>query len=104
MVVENLNNWLSSTVRTDVDDLCTQLQEFNGHRTVWVDGDGVLWHAEPDDLLEELGHRYVGTFFRPDVDDMVSALAKALPWARKPSASVPRPADVLPAGAAFAPA
>ncbi len=100
MVIEKLNSWLPASVESDVADLCAQLRSFNGHRTVWVDREGTLWHAEPDEMLEELGHRYVGTFFHPATGDVCDALAKAVPWLR---ASMPsRASDVMPAGAAFA--
>ena len=79
MVVESLKSWLPKTLENEVQDLCVQLRSFNGHRTVWLDGENGMWHAEPDEMLEEMGHRYVGTFFRPAHEDVCDALAKLMP-------------------------
>lgn len=79
MVVESLKRWLPETLENEVEDLCVQLRSSNGHRTVWLDGENCMWHAEPDEMLEEMGHRYVGTFFRPAQEDLRDALAKLLP-------------------------
>lgn len=79
MVVESLNSWLPESLENEVCDLCSQLRDFNGHRTVWLDADDGIWHAEPDEMLEELGHRYVGTFLHPAHDELSEALAKLMP-------------------------
>jgi len=91
MVVESLSSWLPETLENEVEDLCVQLRGFSGYRTVWIAGDGALWHAEPDEMLEELGHRYVGTFFRPGADELCEAVAQCLPVraARRPSLPTP---------------
>ncbi len=90
MVVESLKSWLPGSLENEVEDLCTQLRGFNGHRTVWLDGDDALWHAEPDEMLEELGHRYVGTFFRPIAADVCEAVAKLMP-VRSPARTMSLP-------------
>ncbi len=82
MVVESLNSWLPESLENAVAELCVQLRSFSGHRTLWLDGENGLWHAEPDEMLEELGHRYIGTFFRPDAEDVCDALAKLMPVRR----------------------
>lgn len=64
--------WLTTA---DLVDLSVQLQAFHGYRTVWLDDGGRLWHAEPDDLLEEQGFRYLGSFLRPSVDELAALLA-----------------------------
>ncbi len=95
MVVESLKSWLPETLENEVADLCGQLRGFNGHRTVWLDGEDCIWHAEPDEMLEELGHRYVGTFFRPAHEDVCEALAKLMPIRpaiRMRPSSLPAPA------------
>ncbi len=95
MVVESLKSWLPETLENEVEDLCVQLRYSNGYRTVWLDGENCMWHAEPDEMLEELGHRYVGTFFRPDLDDVRDALARLLPCRpamRMRPSSLPAPA------------
>jgi len=82
MVVESLKSWLPESLENDVEDLCVQLRSFSGFRTVWLDDEDCLWHAEPDEMLEELGHRYVGTFFRPASDVVCEAVAKLMPMRR----------------------
>ncbi|MBV1857177.1 MAG: hypothetical protein KUG77_02115 [Nannocystaceae bacterium] len=95
MVVESLKRWLPEALENEVRDLCVQLQNSHGHRTVWLDGENCMWHAEPDELLEELGHRYVGTFLRPAREDVCDALANLLPVrpaVRMRPSSLPAPA------------
>jgi len=94
MVVESLHRWLPDSLEHEVEDLCEQLKSFSGYRTVWLDDEEGLWHAEPDEMLEELGHRYVGTFFRPAADEVCASVAKLMPI-RRPVAvrtSLPTPA------------
>lgn len=62
---------------TDLFNLSVQLQVFHGYRTVWLDDAGRLWHTEPEDLLEEQGFRYVGSFLRPTVDELMARLSPA---------------------------
>ena len=63
-----------------IDDVVTSLRTSVGYRTVWLDPFGMLWHSEPEDEeLDALGHRYVGTFCRPDADTLGAALA-GLTW------------------------
>jgi hypothetical protein len=63
-----------------IDDVVTSLRTSSGYRTVWLDPFGTLWHTEPEDEeLDALGHRYVGTFCRPDADTLGAALA-GLAW------------------------
>lgn len=59
-----------------IEELCLHLQSFHGHRTVWLAADGLLWHAEPDEMLEELGHWYVGTYLRPTPDMIHESIAE----------------------------
>ena len=95
MVVESLKSWLPENLENEVQDLCVQLRSFNGYRTVWLDAENCMWHAEPDEMLEELGHRYVGTFFHPATEDVSDALAKlmpARPVVRMRPGSLPAPA------------
>ena len=60
-----------------VVDLVQQLRAFHGHRTVWLDADGSLVHAEPDEELEDLGYRYVATLMRPGPEALAEALGRA---------------------------
>ena len=61
-----------------VADVAAQLCGFHGYRTVWIDPQGRLWHSEPDDELEALGWRYVGTFLRPDTETLEIAVGRLL--------------------------
>ena len=94
MVVESLHRWLPESLEREVEGLCEQLKSFSGYRTVWLDDEDGLWHAEPDEMLEELGHRYVGTFFRPAADEVFESVAKLMPVRRPLVArpSLPTPA------------
>ncbi len=66
---------LDLALERQIDDVVASLRAFGGFRTLWLDPEGVLWHAEPeDDALEGLGHRYIGTFMRPAGDDLRVAL------------------------------
>ena len=56
--------------------LVSELQTFNGCRTVWLDPRGRLWHAEPEEELESEGFRYVATVFRPGVEELCAAVAR----------------------------
>lgn len=102
MVVETLSRWLPAPAEAEVASLRAQLLGFHGYRTVWVDAEGAFWHAEPEELLEELGHRYVGTFLRPSVDELIDAVAKALPWKRAVSSVAS--SQAAPAAGVLAPA
>ena len=79
MLVDVVTRLLPKTVETELSDLHRQLGFFSGHRAVWLDSAGQLWHAEPDELLEDLGHLYVGAFFRPSLEELSIAVAQALP-------------------------
>jgi hypothetical protein len=79
MLVDVVTRLLPEGVETELEDLQSQLRGFAGHRTVWLDGGGQLWHAEPDELLEDFGHTYVGTFFRASLEELSIAVARALP-------------------------
>ena len=67
--------WLSGGLESEAEALCAALRSFSGHRSVWLDPDGTLWHAEPEDMLEEDGHAYVGTFLNPSPDVVAQALS-----------------------------
>lgn len=60
-----------------VADLVHQLRAFHGYRTLWLQPDGMLLHAEPDDELEDLGYRYVATLMRPGPEALAEALTRA---------------------------
>jgi hypothetical protein len=71
MLVEPLDGSLAR----QIDDVVTSLRTSVGYRSVWIDPFGMLWHCEPeDDELEAMGHRYVGTFLRPDGEVLAAAL------------------------------
>lgn len=82
MVSSMIENARTPQVQTELDELCGQISEYCGHRSVWLDDRGALWHAEPEELLEDLGYRYVGTFMRPSADELGMALARVRPSAR----------------------
>lgn len=85
-----------------VGDLVTSLRAYNGHRSLWLDPFGTLWHGEPeDDGFDALGHRYVGTFMRPDADALHAALA-GIAWPAVACLVVERRASVRPLALAAA--
>lgn len=81
---------LDSNLGRQIDDVVTSLRTCVGYRSVWIDPFGMLWHCEPEDEeLDALGHRYVGTFRRPDAEALGTALA-GLAWPTVPCLSVER--------------
>lgn len=67
---------LDGSLARQIDDVVTALRAYGGHRSVWLDPFGMLWHAEPEDEdLDAMGHRYIGTFLRPAADDLLDAIA-----------------------------
>lgn len=64
------------TVEAQIDSLARQLASFHGYRTVWLDLNGLVCHAEPDEELEALGYLYVGTFLRPTTEALEEAMAR----------------------------
>jgi hypothetical protein len=94
MLVDVVTRLLPPRVEAELEALHAQLQGFCGHRAVWLDRGGQLWHAEPDELLEDLGHVYVGTFFRPALQDLGIAVSRA--WlADRPGSIRPSEAAAL---------
>lgn len=61
-----------------VAEVAAALRGYNGHRTVWIDPQSRLWHCEPEQELEALGWRYVGTFFRPADEVLEIAVGRVL--------------------------
>lgn len=84
MLLDVVTRMLPESLITELHALHPQLLAFSGHRSIWLDGEGRLWHAEPDEMLEDLGHVYVGTFFRPALEDLAIAVSKAAPAKREP--------------------
>ncbi len=82
MVSSMVENARVPEVQPELDELCGQISDYCGHRSVWIDPRGALWHAEPEELLEDLGYRYVGTFMRPNADELGAALARVRPVAQ----------------------
>jgi hypothetical protein len=80
MFVEAIPHWLPEAIETEILALCDDLRGYQGYRTVWLDRDGRVWHAEPDLDLPE-GAVYLGTFFRPTRELMQQTVAAVLPLA-----------------------
>jgi hypothetical protein len=78
MLVEPIRHWLPAHTEREALALCDDLRSYQGYRTVWLDRDGRVWHAEPEVDLPE-GATYLGTFFRPTPDAMLDTIAAALP-------------------------
>jgi hypothetical protein len=67
---------LDDTLTHQIEDVVAALRAYVGHRSVWLDPFGMLWHTEPEDEdLDAMGHRYIGTFLRPSADELGGALA-----------------------------
>ena len=67
-----------------IDELVLELTQFRGFRTLWLDPQGDLCHAEPDLELEDLDYHYVATLMRPDKDTLTAALMRAVPMEGDP--------------------
>jgi hypothetical protein len=78
MVVDVIAHWLPKEIEAELDELCDDLQAYQGFRTVWIDRSGRVWHAEPEMDLPD-GATYLGTFFRPTFEFMLETIAAALP-------------------------
>lgn len=68
-----------ATLESRIDELVTELRQFNGHRTVWLNEDGDLIHSEPEDMLEVRGFQYITTLFRPNREELTCAVLKRVP-------------------------
>lgn len=65
---------MPTLLETRIEALLGDLAEYHGYRTLWLDPQGELRHAEPDDMLEELGFGYVATLMRPTRDELLAVL------------------------------
>lgn len=65
---------MPTLLETRIEALLGDLAEYHGYRTLWLDPQGELLHAEPDDMLEELGFDYVATLMRPTRDELLTVL------------------------------
>ncbi len=72
---------LLSMLEKRVDELVGDLACYQGHRTLWLDQDQGIVHAEPDDMLDELGfaYIYIATVFQPNRDQLTAALLRSVP-------------------------
>jgi hypothetical protein len=67
---------LDGSLTRQIEDVVIAMRAYVGHRSVWLDPFGMLWHSEPEDEdLDAMGHRYIGTFLHPSTDDLCDALA-----------------------------
>jgi hypothetical protein len=62
------------TLELRIDQLVTTLRSFNGHRGVWLAADGEIWHAEPEDDLQDSGCIYLATLMQPSREELVAVL------------------------------
>jgi hypothetical protein len=69
---------LLSMLEKRVDELVGDLAGYHGYRTLWLDRHGGIVHAEPDDMLEELGYDLVATLLQPDRDQLTDALLRRI--------------------------
>jgi hypothetical protein len=70
---------LLSLLEKRVDELVGDLAGYHGYRTLWLDPHGEIVHAEPDDMLEELGYDSIATLMQPDRDQLTVALLRRIP-------------------------
>lgn len=68
-----------ATLESRVDDIVSELAQFNGYRTVWLSERGELFHAEPEDMLELSGFIYVTTMFKPTREQLMTAALRLVP-------------------------
>lgn len=64
----------ANRVMEQAEALASELAQFHGFRTLWIDPRGQLSHSEPDEELETFGYTYVTTVLRPQSDDLAVAL------------------------------
>lgn len=69
---------LLSMLEKRVDELVGDLAGYHGYRTLWLDPQGDIVHAEPDDMLEEHGFELVATLLQPDRDQLTAALLRTV--------------------------
>ncbi len=67
---------LLSVLEDRIDELVADLATYHGYRTLWLDEGDAIVHAEPDDMLEEHGYRYVATLMAPDRDELTTTLLR----------------------------
>lgn len=70
---------LLSLLEKRVEELVGDLAGYHGHRTLWLDSQGGIVHAEPDDMLEEFGFDYLATLFQPTRDELTAELLRRVP-------------------------
>jgi hypothetical protein len=68
-----------AALESRIDELISELRQFNGHRTVWLSDQGELIHAEPEDMLEIRGFHYITTTFRPNREELTCSVLKLVP-------------------------
>lgn len=68
-----------AALESRIDELISELRQFNGHRTIWLSEQGELIHAEPEDMLEIRGFHYITTSFRPTREELTPAILKLVP-------------------------
>jgi len=68
-----------AALESRIEELISELRQFNGHRTVWLSESGELIHAEPEDMLEVRGFHYITTLFRPTREELTCAVLKLVP-------------------------
>lgn len=66
------------TLEQRIDQLVTTLRDFNGHRSLWLAADGEIWHAEPEDDLEDIGCVYLSTLMQPSREELTAAILPAV--------------------------
>jgi len=65
-------------VTREVEMVVSSLSPIPGERTIWLDPYGRLWHGAPTLELPHDRWRTVGTFRRPSVDAVTSAVLQVL--------------------------
>lgn len=68
-----------AALESRVDEIVSELAQFHGYRTVWLGERGNLIHAEPEDMLEVRGFRYIATLLKPSREELTSAALKIVP-------------------------
>ena len=68
-----------AALESRIDEIASELAQFNGYRTIWLSERGELLHAEPEDMLELSGFRYVTTMFKPTREQLMTAALRMVP-------------------------
>lgn len=60
----------------EVHPIVAELSHFHGYRSLWFDGQGQLFHAEPEEEWETHGCTFVACVMRPNSHQLQQVLSQ----------------------------